>query len=392
MKKRGQINLPAGAAAALLVLFMALFILIYFILLPADERNILLELNESEDDVDDNLNIEGEVLLSKSPGQVYSYSENEIIKALAPINLFSKIETDIIELADRVLISKNLFISKDKTFEFSLDSNVEEAQLYFFVNSAKGNLIVEINGNVVYEGEVTSSEVPIKISGDYLKENNKLVLRLGSFGLFSHKYELSDVRIVQKIRSESKSASRTFVVGADDLENLKEVVLDYYIYCKDVANVGRMEIRLNGHILMPEDIVVCEFTQPTLDIPIGYLVSGSNILEFEIDSGDYRVEQIEVGLLLKEKFFPKYNFDISRDDFEDVLDGDKQIMLGMALEGDKDQKANIWLSAHGETINMNTDEDEYIIDISDYVERGDNLLQVIPKNDFYIESLKIWIE
>jgi hypothetical protein len=173
--------------------------------------------------------------------------------------------------------------------------------------------------------------------------------------------------------------------------------------------------------LLRSDYVVCDVGLQSLGINKINLISGDNTLEFRIDKGDYRLEDMELDLNLMEKYFPKYSFEVSDDDFDKISNycyetcvydcdrncetdrcydlcvddcaGDcdiKRVNLGMLFGNDGRKKAAITINEF--EINFDVYDIDYYVDITKYIRRGSNYIKIIPKNNFEIDYLRIFLD
>lgn len=377
--KRGQ---DAGGVA-IFVILLAIFIIIYVLLAPVEERERLLGIEEG---VTEEKEIGNEqVILSVEPGKVTALEKSEYSININPISLYSRIEEESIKLADSLKIAKGLFKEEFKSLSFTLDKDVEELKLFFFIKSGKGDLIIELNGNIVYEGKITSTDVPIDLPKTYLRKNNILKFKTGFFD----KYELINLNLKQWYKTQKTKSVRTFELTSSEKTNLRKIKLNYLITCISVKEQGRLKIYLNRR-LISDDYVRCDVGVLTQDLSPDYFVAGTNTLDFEIDKGDYELMDMELKIESVEKFFPKYYFELESDVYEDIEKDKSDIFLELFLEETGQKKATIALNK--EFLDLNTKGDYYTSDISDYIRRGSNTIKIVPAVDFEIEEMTIFLK
>ncbi|MAG52772.1 MAG: hypothetical protein CMH62_02305, partial [Nanoarchaeota archaeon] len=149
--KRGQ----AGNIATLISL-IALFMLVYILLLPQEARDELLN-RDGERIVLPGVDSDIEVLFSKDIGEVSPLRQSKgIIHTIAGVNLFSDVENEIVTLANDVFISRGVASGNSQEFVFPIDSprDVENAEILVIVGSTEGNMIVTLNGREIFNAEV----------------------------------------------------------------------------------------------------------------------------------------------------------------------------------------------------------------------------------------------
>ena len=179
--KRGQ----SAVEVSVFIFLIGVFVLGYIILLPAEDREALLDDDFGTDDGDTE-NIAG-TLLSEAVGDVSSSKSSSKVSDLEPMRLYSTTESNTQNLASSLTVSRNILQNSYKNIYFDIDDieNLEELSLLFLITESKGDLFIELNGNTIYEGELTSSELPVELSTSYLQEeDNVLKMYVDSPGLW----------------------------------------------------------------------------------------------------------------------------------------------------------------------------------------------------------------
>ena len=223
--KRGQ----SAVEVSVFIFLIGVFVIGYIILLPAEDRAALLDDDFGTDDGDTE-DIAG-TLLSEAVGYVSSSSSSSRVSELEPMRLYSTTESNTQNLASSLTISRNLLQNNYKNIYFDVDNmdNLEELSLLFLISESKGDLFIELNGNPVYEGELTSSELPMTLPTSYLEEtDNVLKMYVDSPGVWflsSHYYLLQDVELLLDYTVADTSSSRTFSVSFLS-SGLKSIKLD----------------------------------------------------------------------------------------------------------------------------------------------------------------------
>jgi len=381
-----------ATAVATFVLILALFMLAYVLLLPEEERQELIDGDESDDEDEDEEG-EGQNLLYTSPGLVYTYEKNELSIPVSPVSLYAKTEEEVKELAAKITVSKSWFSDNPETLTFSIDDkdSLKESQLFFFVNSGEGTIYIKFNGYTVFEGEIGSTDSPINLPIDRVRTSNILKIGLVSGDFSGDSYTLSSISIKKKYKSEKSSEQRNFHLTSGEKAGLKKATMTYFVNCLkiDPKEQGDLTVTLNGRELFTEH-VFCDAGTQTQSLNKAYLISGRNILEFKITKGEYNVEGIEMELETKEKYYPQYNFELSDDGYEDIEDEEKDVFMLFKFPDDEDRKkATITINEY--QVSFDTYDASYKRKISSYLERGTNYIKIIPKVNFEINSLKVYI-
>ena len=409
---------PAGDIAALILLIL-LSTVIYIVLIPPAEREALLGTdNETAGKTPTGISAE-QTLLSASPGQVHPFKKGTIRKEITPVSLFTKVEDKIVNLATSLTVSKSPFSEQVRQLSFRVDdiNNLDSAKLFLFIKDASGEIFIELNGNIIYEGKLASENVPILLPTSSLKANN--IIRFGTKNLFWSKYILSDIYVKTSYLYENTQVKRTFEISTREKSNIEKAKFEYYINCLGKEQ-GILSVILNSKLLT-DDYIVCGIGKRTLEISSRDLVFGTNVIEFRVDKGNYDIEALELVMDVGEKVFPAYNFEITNEIYKKVFNScyvdcesdcnddcgsdtscfstcisdctdtcDRvNVILEMTFSGDERKKAAITINEF--EISMNTQSSEYVRVISDYIRRGDNVIKIVPKSDFDIGSLQIFV-
>jgi hypothetical protein len=425
-----------GAQVASFLVIIALFIIAYILLISGEERKELLGLDNDDKTDFDYTKEDNFYLLSTSPGAVSPYEKDKFEVELNDIRLFSKLESETINLIDNVKVSKSLLNEKSKTLYFKLDSlsDLRNLNLFFFVKEGSGKLYIEFNGHGIFEGDVDSGDIPIDLPVNYAKESNELKIGVINSGLFGNSYSLSSVYVKKVFDRQRKKTTRLFKLSSAEKAGLKDKSqLEYYINCLNLGEIqGVLTIMLNDRMLSKENII-CGTGIQTKKIDEHSLKSGTNVLSFEIDRGDYSIEGIKINIETSEQRYPEYNFEIDDEQYEDIkecedgscmddckkncrddCDGaddytdcrdacyeycedecdvlcDKHLILELKFKNDEDKK-EATITVNKKRFSFNTKKDSYSRDISEYINRGSNYIKIIPKVGFEIDSLYVYIE
>ena len=392
---------PATAVSVLIAL-IALFMIIYILLLPPAERAELLNLSV-EDEAADGKDVSGivkkdkgtEIILSERPGEISLDLKDENIHNLNPVSLFVKSQAENIDLVNTLSISRSAFSDKFQEVAFDLDDldEVEELNLIFFVEKAKGKLFIDVNGNNVFnieldEGKLRSVNLPVR----FLKRNNlvKFYAESPGFIFVANKYDLSDVSLRKQFKLSNIKSQRKVSLSAIEINNLDKATLEYALYCEEVnKREGRLRIDVNG-FLLHSDIVRCGQGFSRIEVDKDFLEKGDNVLEFSIDKGDYTLEQLEFITKLKGGALLTYSFFLEDEEFDDIWDGRREAELELIFGSAGEKSARFEIN--GESIRMKTGDNDFSRDVSGLVKEGNNIIKIIPDGEFVIDLMEIAIK
>src|SRR3989339_941314 len=371
----------------LIVLILAIGMVGYVILLPEDVRNELLD--DSATSSSDSDDVDGEVLLSESPGYVSPSKSSSHTRSLEPIRLYSTTESNIKTLISSITVSKSIIGNNYKSIKFDIDNleELEELELLFFVSEYKGDLRIKLNEQLVYDGELNSADLPITLPIDSLvSEGNVIEFSTDfSWNIFSPNYYLlQDIKLIQDYLVEDKSTTRTFSIDSPD--DISSVVLNYFITCNSNEN-GILTISMNNREMF-SDRIFCEYlNKRELSLDEDYIAT-SNTLKFEITEGDYNIEEIQITEKTRAQDYPSFSFDLDNDLYQEIASGEKDIYLKLTFDDDtSDKEATIYVQDY--SFDFNTDASSYERKISTYVDDGANTITIEPLESFKITNLKV---
>ncbi|MEK6841117.1 MAG: hypothetical protein AABX45_00795, partial [Nanoarchaeota archaeon] len=164
--------------------------------------------------------------------------------------------------------------------------------------------------------------------------------------------------------------------------------LSFFLFCNK-ATTARLRIFLNKEEISNE-LLACASSTKNIDLDKEFLKEGRNSLVFEIDKGDYLVNDIKIETKVQEGGAKTYKFAISKKQFDEILN-DKEVMLKMSFSSTNDvNKATI--NINGKEFTMETDENEFERPITSLVKEGNNFIKITPETEFNLEFLEIVIE
>ena len=382
-----------GLNAAVLVAVIAGLIILYILFLPETEREALLENKtvkksaEKEEDKD--------VLLKVFSNRLEETAEVED-KDIPNIFLFETTNAKELESINPFIVRKGWFDEKTKTAAFSLTNleTVDNVILSFKAKKHGGVLTIKLNGEAVFENNIEQETVaPIRLKKDLLKEDNSLDFTVSSVGLKfwkTNEYSLEDVKIIGDITDRSKQESRNvFTLTSKDLANIEEANLRFVPYCSNVADIGTLDVAINGRNIFSA-APVCDdaYKQP---IPVGMLDAGENKIIFKTSKGSYSVEQVKIEFKEKEVEKKLYYFEINQSQIDKIESRDKDAILKMEFVDDKENKmADININDH--FLTLDDDEKIFTKNVNEFINEGNNFIEIRPRTRLDIVELSIRLE
>ena len=384
--KRGQ-----AAGAAVLVAIIAVLLIGFIILVSPKERAELLDEDTSSDTVDDT-NERGVVLLRESPGRVDYLPQKDIEHPLPVVNVYTLKESKVIAEKNNALARKSLFSEEQATFTFPVKSldDADNFLLAFEVNEVQGRLMVSLNGELIFNGEIdVGNPAPLTLPKGLLKSDNTLILSVSSPGAkfwATNMVSLENLRIVADVTDrDAESASHTFLVSETEKRNMEKVVLEFQPTCRD-REVGMLTIVVNGQELY-RGIPDCDVALVPIEFSPDLVKQGENRIMFRTEEGRYLLSHVLIVSNLKEVDFPTYYFELSHEQYEDVKADSKRLRLVLEFTDVTDTKYGE-IIFNGDKSHFDTRELSVAIDVSDDVEQGANSVKIKPQRTVEIRELR----
>ena len=436
--KRGELEF--GIGVSIFVFIMALLMIIYLLLVPAEERNRILGdggvvgvdcekncredfdqcknrcgsygvntvcIRECDDDFQNCMSDcrkdggkigvpdGGSLLLSESPGLVKPLQKFKLSVDLNPISLFSQVRRTNIPLSKSLYVSSWIVGSDEKkiTFDLANAKNTAKMSLVFFPGDKNGILEIKLNGNSVYSGNANVNDLPIELPVSLLKDRNQLSFSSRGGGLAKSYYNLGDISLIVESFEQNLRSNRKFVLAKDEVNGLNRAFLSYFISCGSVNNrQGNLRVDFNGKTLY-DDVVFCDAGRPSLDINKDLIREGDNTLDFvlkPVGDNSYSVSDIKFNGDMKNFDFPKYRFDLGRRQFEDVRNGRADVVLNLFFK-DIGFRKEATININGAELYFNTNSAFVNLDLSDFIVAGSNFIKIVPREAFEIERLDVVI-
>ena len=392
--RRGQ----ATSAVFGLVLLIALFIVLYVLLLPPEDRNELLNNTTPGKNGSGGGTSAGiQTLVSESPGLVSSTEEGKLEHELSPINLFVKTEPQIIALADSASVEKSSFGEKEQNFAFRVEDieNLNDVKLSFTVSDAKGKLIIKLNGNVVFQSEVGEGSRIVNLPTSYVGEQNEMIIAVNSPGIAfwsKHYYSLKDIKVKTSFEKLNPQESREFILAENEKESITKSHVEYRIYCNSLEGEGsKSKIYLNDVPLYSETIPDSCAGERNIAINPKDFLKSENKLTFSIEAGDYQINELKVVNEVEDVDKLTYRFDISKQQLQQIKDNEKDVIMDLTLGAAKERKRGEVI-INDQSFSFDLTAESYTKVLSSYIVEGENLIKIVPKNDFRLDLVKVTLK
>ena len=381
-----------GINAAALVAIIAGLIILYIIFLPSVERE---ELLEGEVKKPQSVSEKENTLLREFPGRLDIIKEVED-KTIPNIFLFETTNAKELEKINPFIARNGWFDKKAKLVNFRLDNleNVDNALLSFTAKKHNGILIIKLNDEVVYENDVASETVePIRLKKNLLQSDNVLEFSVSSVGIkfwSTNEYNLENIKIVGDITDRSRQeALNVFDLKGEEFFNIEKVTLKFIPYCKGVADVGVLDVTINGRNVFSA-VPVCEDPYKQ-SVPTGIFDTGENRIIFKTNRGSYSVEQIRLEFETKEAKIKVFFFEINETLFDEIKDEDLDVTLTLEFASDEENKrADLNINDHLSSLDQ--DKKIFTKNIKSLIEEGNNFIEIRPRTKLEVVEIRVQVE
>ncbi len=388
--RRGAGDTGAGSIAVLISL-IALFIILYVLLLPQQARRELLgdesgiggrEIGEG-----------GDIYFSRYLGELSpSTRDNRVYHNVPAVNLFTTSEKDLSSISSYLQVSSGFVSSKGQNIIFNLANpeNVNKAVLYLFIEEAEGDLILRLNGHEVYNNELRANvQESVELPLSYLQEANNLEVAVSSSSWMfwkTNKYKIRYIKLRKVTEILNKVVERTIAIPSSEWGSIESGVLRYSVFC-DRREDSVLKIFVNDQ-LVHGDVPFCNIEADEIEISKRSLVAGTNNIRFETLDGDYLIEEISLRTLLQRETGPEEIFSINEEYYKEIRKGLNDIIAYFYF-GKIGDKRVFSVYVNGEEIDVDTEEDIYSLVISDYVKKGGNSIVIKPRNTFELIEFSV---
>ncbi len=361
------------------MILLAFLMIIYTLLLPPCDKCELLDLECSDD-----CHFGGEnLILDEFPGLISPHSDTTVAHNFDSLNLFFHSNPELRELISELRLENGLFSNVDQTLFFNLENieDLESVLLSFAIADKKGELNIKLNGYDIFSDHVDENIKIITLPVDYLTENNEITFFVSSPGinfLSSSYYDLIDINLKLNYELIYSSNLESFDISVMEKASMKKSSLSYSVFCNWGPGSNLLKIYLNQNQVLSEAIS-CASENRALNLDVDFFVENSNDLTFAIDGGDYIFSDVKIINYLSESIQPIYNFNLNKK-IED------NYYLNFIFSGNY---FSLDVIINGQSFNIDTLENEVGKDITDMLNSGNNILEIVPLSQFEIETLKI---
>lgn len=388
---KGRFGQTSAGSAAILVAIIGLLIVIYILMLQPAERAALLEgsgggQGPGGQGGQGGFGGSGALLiLAETPGTLQLQTSPVVEHSLPSTTVFTSTNTVAVKELSSLNTKNTLFSRQGASFFFDPEEIIADSFLLSFnVDYARGNLIILVNGEKIFDQEVTEkSPQPIIIPGDMIQEGDNEIVFLASevgFRFWArNEYQLRNVLVsADALDLSATQSEQLFTIPEQEYSQLEFGELSFIPEC-DPRNAGRLIVDVNGRLIY-SGYPDCGILN-RLDLSKDTLKAGDNRLVFASDQGSYLLDRIEVTSHLKEQDYPVYYFNLPLDMYEPIEFGDAQLLLTLRFADYRAEKrGEVTINGFVQTFEA----DEYVYQAAldpNILLPGPNTIQIIPHVD-----------
>ncbi len=384
-----------AAGAAVLIAIIAGVLILFIVLIPPAERAQLLGEQEpgSSSSSSGSLGQTGVVknFLRQNPGRIDYLAQREIEHPLPVITVYTSEESKIISEKNVISAKRGILSKKPSEFTFRVDNlnDLNSPLLSFSTKSLQGHLTITLNGEEVYAGDPSGSVRPIALPRNLLQSENILVFMVSSPGLAfwrTNEFVAEQVRVVADVTNrESQTANHVFLVSETEKNNLEKVTLKFQPECR-YGEAGPLSIRLNGNEVY-NALADCDVTLIPIELSSGDIRQGENTIVFSTTRGTYVLTHVTVVSKLQEVDFPTYYFELSQEEYEEIVDGPRQLRVALSfVDVTKNREGQVIVN--GNSHHFDTRNSTISFDVSDDAVRGTNSVKILPRKTLEVRELR----
>lgn len=386
--KKGQ---EGGGGAAALVALIALFMVLYILFLPPEERSKILEEKTSIPTEEEN-GVKTELLLTQ-PGRVIPKGDIISYHPLPSVLLSTTTDAVLLETWNTIHIRRSVFTRTPQELSFGLRNPelLDNVLLNFLIISGSGVLTITLNGEQIFNREVSTRHIdPIPIKKSLLRQENVL-----SFSLLSpapafwrtYSYTLGDISLHGDVLDRSKQTAQTsFYIDENEKNLLKHSSLSFTTLC-DPSTAEKISLLLNAKVLF-EGVPPCNVAT-RIDVPLDVVTHGSNTLTWQSTQGNYKLDLVRFESALKEPQRYRTYFSIIPAQYEFAREHNYPFILSLHFVGDADRRGRFFVNNF--VVPVDTGAMTFETEISEFVRKGYNSIEIDPETAFDIQEMKVEI-
>ena len=208
------------------------------------------------------------------------------------------IGSKILNEEKNIEVKKGMFVDKYYKTSVRIEQDMDSVTGAFIIldvldTNSEGNLIVKVNGKVVFDQKVQSGEVNVPVDKSYLEFYNTIEISTSSPGW---KFWAVSFYYMDRLKFGinffgNLEKQESFIVYENELQNFKRGEVSLYI--DSTEGDGNLIIDVNGHTIY-KGKNLGQLIQPFQIFDVG-LVRGTNTITFSAEKGaSYKIDDAEI--------------------------------------------------------------------------------------------------
>jgi hypothetical protein len=379
--KRAVASTQAGIVIILIAVLMVLYILF---LSPADRAALLGEDQGGGGGSGTGGRVKS-VLYSTTPGRLYPLASGSTEHTMPSLTVFTVTNANELKRVQSLYVKNSVFSSTDKEVVFFFDyQTTKDVKLSFNVKKHSGNLIIKLNGNEIFNGEITqASPLPISLPAELLQQKNSLIFSVSDAGGIAfwkfNEYELENVLVSGTVTDYSGAFSeRHFSLSTAEYENFDKAIFEFIPDCPP-REAGLVQILINNRAIYTgyPDCGV----KSKVEISQEFLKPGDNVLVATTNAGSFLLDMPKLTVMPKMNSQPVFYFNIPADLYDAMYYGQRILVLTMRFADSTSLKQGT-VEINGFKKYFETSDIIYQSDIDpEFVTVGSNAIKITPQSD-----------
>lgn len=235
--------------------------------------------------------------------------------------------SEIIKTEKNVEVRKGLFETKDHKMSVELDRDMSLVtggfiNIRILDTNSRGNFLVKINGNNVFNQKVTVGKIEIPVDKNLIKEYNVIEISCGGAGW---KFWATTFYKIDKVEFGinyygNVIKTEEFQVFNDELEKFKSGEVSFSV--NEYKGSGDLMIDINGRRIF-KGVPNIEFSRSFDVFDVG-LFKGSNVITFSAERGStYDIRNAQIIIVHQETGRKSRSFSFYVDSSSNVMKGRK---------------------------------------------------------------------
>ncbi|MBN2052208.1 hypothetical protein JW756_01775 [Candidatus Woesearchaeota archaeon] len=319
----------SATQAGVVIILIAVLIIFYLLFMAPEDRAKLL----GEDISNGNGGVPSGVkstLFSQVPGRIYPLTSNLIEHTMPSFMVFTVTNAGELKRVDSLYIKNSAFSDSAGEVIFFYDAKTtNDVKLSFNIKKHSGRLIIKLNNNQLFDGEITeTSPPPISLPSEYLQSRNVLTFTASEVGAAFwrvNEYELENVLVSAKITDYSGAfAEQHFSITPNEYDYFDKAVFDFLPDCPP-RDEGLVQILINNRAIYTSypDCGV----KSRIEISKELLKPGDNTLVATTNSGAFLIDMPKIIIIQKEMPQPIFYFNVPNTLYDALYYGQRGLVL-----------------------------------------------------------------